>query len=120
MFLDEIGDLPLELQPKLLRVLQDKTVERLGGTSSRQVDVRIIAATNRDLWGMVQQGTFRADLYCRLNVFPIALPALRHRVEDIPLLAHHFVRTFSARQGKAIAEISDEAGRVTGPRSRHP
>jgi transcriptional regulator with GAF, ATPase, and Fis domain len=109
MFLDEIGDLPLELQPKLLRVLQDKTVERLGGTSSRQVDVRIIAATNRDLWGMVQQGTFRADLYYRLNVFPIALPALPHRVEDIPLLAYHFVREFSARQGKAIAEISDEA-----------
>jgi formate hydrogenlyase transcriptional activator len=108
MFLDEIGDLPLELQPKLLRVLQEGTIERLGGASSRQVDVRIIAATNRDLWSMVQQGTFRADLYYRLNVLPIALPALRHREEDIPLLAYHFVRTFAARQGKDIAEISNE------------
>ena len=108
LFLDEIGDLPLELQPKLLRVLQEQTFERLGGTQTVQVDVRVIAATNQDLWGMVQQRTFRADLYYRLNVFPITLPPLRERGGDIALLVAHFVRRFAERQGKSIDHIPDD------------
>lgn len=109
LFLDEIGDLPLELQPKLLRVLQEKQVERLGGGRTFQVDVRVIAATNQDLWRMVQERKFRADLYYRLNVFPIVLPPLREREEDIPLLTEHFVRRFAKQQGKLIDRIPDEA-----------
>jgi transcriptional regulator with GAF, ATPase, and Fis domain len=109
LFLDEIGDLPLELQPKLLRVLQERQFERLGSSRTWQVDVRVIAATNQDLWGMVHERKFRADLYYRLNVFPIALPPLRERLEDIPALAVHFVRKFAERQGKAIDHIADEA-----------
>jgi formate hydrogenlyase transcriptional activator len=105
LFLDEIAELPLELQPKLLRVLQEQQVERLGGGRTVQVNVRVIAATNRDLLGMVQERTFRADLYYRLNVFPITVPPLRERKEDIPLLADHFVRTFAERQGKVIDSI---------------
>ena len=108
LFLDEIGDLPLELQPKLLRALQEKQVERLGGGRTFQVDVRVIAATNQDLWGMVQERKFRADLYYRLNVFPITLPPLREREEDIPLLIEHFVKTFAKRQGTSIDQIPDE------------
>ncbi len=108
LFLDEIGDLPLELQPKLLRVLQEKQFERLGGCRTLQVDVRIIAATNQDLWGMVQQRRFRADLYYRLNVFPITLPPLRERQDDLPLLIEHFVQRFAKQQGKAINRIPDE------------
>jgi formate hydrogenlyase transcriptional activator len=108
LFLDEIGDLPLELQPKLLRALQEKQFERLGGGRTFQVDVRIIAATNQDLWGMVQERKFRADLYYRLNVFPITLPPLRERKGDILLLAEHFVRKFAGRQGKSIDHIPDE------------
>jgi len=108
LFLDEIGDLPLELQPKLLRALQEKQVERLGGGHTMQVDVRVIAATNQDLGRMVQERKFRADLYYRLNVFPITLPALRERMEDIPLLAEYFVEKFARQQGKVIDTIPEE------------
>ena len=108
LFLDEISDLPLELQPKLLRALQEKQFERLGGGRTFQVDVRVIAATNRDLWRMVQEGKFRPDLYYRLNVFPISLPPLREREDDIPMLVENFVQKFAKRQGKSIDCIPDE------------
>ena len=108
LFLDEVGDLPLELQPKLLRALQEKQIERLGGGQTLQVDVRIIAATNQDLGRMVQERKFRADLFYRLNVFPMALPTLRERRQDIPLLAEHFVQKFSKQQGKVIGTIPDD------------
>ena len=108
LFLDEIGDLPLELQPKLLRVLQEKQVERLGGDRTFQVDVRVIAATNQGLWRMVQERKFRADLYYRLNVFPITLPPLRERRGDIRLLLAHFLRRFAQRQGKSVDYVSDQ------------
>jgi len=108
LFLDEIGDLPLELQPKLLRALQEKQFERLGGGHTMQVDVRIVAATNQDLWRMVQERKFRADLYYRLNVFPMSLPPLRERQEDIRSLVDHFVARFSRQQGKAIETVPEE------------
>jgi formate hydrogenlyase transcriptional activator len=108
LFLDEIGDLPLELQPKLLRVLQEQQFERLGGGRTFQVDVRVIAATNQNLWQMVQERKFRADLYYRLNVFPITLPPLREREDDVQLLVEHFVRRFALRQGKSIDHIPNE------------
>jgi len=108
LFLDEIGDLPLELQPKLLRALQEKEFERLGGGRPIQVDVRVIAATNQDLWQMVQEKKFRADLYYRLNVFPMMLPPLRERRDDIPLLVQYFVEKFASQQGKAIDTIPDD------------
>jgi hydrogenase-4 transcriptional activator len=112
LFLDEIGDLPLELQPKLLRVLQEHQFERLGGGRTFQVDVRVVAATNQDLWQMVQERKFRADLYYRLNVFPVTLPPLREREDDVRLLVEYFVRKFADRQGKSIDHIPDEVMEV--------
>lgn len=106
LFLDEIGELPLEAQAKLLRVLQEKEIERIGGTRAVKVNVRIIAATNRDLDAEVKKGSFRMDLFYRLHVFPIHLPPLRQRKEDIPLLAKHFLEKFAKQTGKKITDIS--------------
>jgi formate hydrogenlyase transcriptional activator len=108
LFLDEIGDLPLELQPKLLRVLQEQQFERLGSARTIQVDVRVVAATNQDLQSLVEQGKFRADLYYRLSVFPILLPPLRERTEDVPPLVRHFVQKYAQRQGKSIEHIPED------------
>ena len=108
LFLDEIGDLPLELQPKLLRVLQEQQFERLGSGRTLKVDVRVVAATNKDLLRMVQERTFRADLYYRLNVFPITLPPLRERGDDIPRLVEHFVQEVAKRQGKSIGRVPND------------
>ena len=108
IFLDEIGDMPPDLQAKLLRVLQEQEFERVGGSNLIKVDVRVIAATNRDLFRSVSEGTFRQDLYYRLNVFPVQLPPLRERCEDIPPLVHYFVRRFSLKIGRKITRIQRE------------
>jgi len=108
LFLDEIGDIPLELQPKLLRILQEREFERLGSTMTRKVNVRIVAATHRSLEEMIREKQFRSDLYYRLNVFPIYIPPLRERPEDIPLLVRHFVSQFAQQMSKTIDAISPE------------
>src|SRR6266478_6294404 len=108
LFLDEVGDIPSALQPKLLRVLQEQEFERLGSGRTHKVDVRLVAATNRDLIKMVARGQFRSDLYYRLNVFPILLPPLRERREDIPALVEHFVGIYSRRMGKQVDSVPPE------------
>jgi PAS domain S-box-containing protein len=109
IFLDEIGELPPETQVKLLRVLQEHEFERVGGTQTLRIDARVIAATNRDLAAEVRKGTFRADLYFRLNIFPVWLPPLRERREDIPVIAHHFIRDFASRLGRQVERIDPQA-----------
>jgi formate hydrogenlyase transcriptional activator len=109
LFLDEVGDIPLELQPKLLRALQEREFERLGSTRTQKVDVRILAATNRDLHEMVADKEFRSDLYYRLNVFPISIPALRDRHGDIPRLVRYFVSKYAKKMDKFIETIPSAA-----------
>jgi formate hydrogenlyase transcriptional activator len=117
LFLDEIGDISLELQPKLLRAVQEQEFERLGSSKTVRVNVRLIAATHRDLRAMMRDETFREDLFYRFNVFPIEIPPLRERRDDIPLLVNHFVSTVSQRMGKQIESIPEEAMEIL---SNHP
>jgi transcriptional regulator with PAS, ATPase and Fis domain len=112
LFLDEIGNLPLDLQSKILRVLQEKEFRPIGGKRSRQVDIRFITATNKNLYNMVQEGTFRDDLFYRLNIFPIHVPPLRERKEDIPPLAYHFLKKYSVEMEKQVSTIPVESMRV--------
>jgi transcriptional regulator with GAF, ATPase, and Fis domain len=107
LFLDEVGDMPLELQPKLLRTLQEHTYERLGSSRTKNVDVRLVAATNCDLDQMVEEKQFRCDLYYRLNVFPIRIPPLRERRDDIPMLVEHFTQKYARRMNKRIDRIPE-------------
>ena len=119
LFLDEVGDLPLDLQPKLLRVLQEQEFERLGSNRTQRVDVRVVAATHQDLAKLVSERAFRSDLYYRLNVFPIQIPALRERPEDVPLLVRYFVQIFSRRLNKDVqyipADIMDALSHYSWP-----
>src|SRR3989441_2244608 len=119
LFLDEVGDLPLELQPKLLRVLQEQEFERLGGNRTQRVDVRVVAATNADLSKRVAERAFRSDLYYRLNVFPIQIPALRERAEDLALLVRYFVQRFSRQLNKSVeyipADVMDALAHYSWP-----
>jgi transcriptional regulator with GAF, ATPase, and Fis domain len=108
LFLDEVGDIPLDLQPKLLRALQEKAFERLGGTKTIPIDVRLVAATNRNLTQMMGDKLFRSDLYYRLKVFPITTPPLRDHPEDIPLLARHFTKRYAAKMGRQIDKIPSD------------
>ena len=106
VFLDEVGELPMETQVALLRVLQEREFERVGGSAPIRIDVRMIAATNRDLETAIEAGTFRSDLFYRLNVFPIAMPALRERVDDIPLLVEYFIDRYARKSGKTIRRVN--------------
>jgi formate hydrogenlyase transcriptional activator len=117
LFLDEVGDIPLELQPKLLRALQEKSFERLGGTTTIPIDVRLVAATNRNLAQMMGDKLFRSDLYYRLKVFPIRTPPLRDRPEDIPILARYFTKKYATKMNRDINKIPSETMRalVTWP-----
>ena len=112
LFLDEVGDIPLDLQPKLLRALQEKSFERLGGTKTIPIDVRLVAATNRNLTQMMGDKLFRSDLYYRLKVFPITTPPLRDHPEDIPMLVRHFTRKYAAKMGRQIDKIPAETMRA--------
>jgi len=112
LFLDEIGDMPIELQPKLLRVLQEREFERLGSSRTQRVEVRMVAATHQDLITKIEKGEFRRDLYYRLNVFPVRIPPLRERVDDLPLLANHFAQEFAAKMGKRAVPIPSETLKV--------
>src|SRR5438046_1587404 len=120
VFLDEIGEIPLELQPKLLRVLQEREFERLGSSRTLRTDARLIAATNRDLGAMVEEQKFRADLFYRLNIFPVHVPPLRERQGDIPLLVRHFVQQFARRMGKAVDTVPTETLGIRRARAAAP